>query len=138
VLLKVLSQPPRPIGGLHAQIRGNCQRWANNEMKARGILKGPIPYGIIWWLVFLKVLPQPPRPIGGLLAQIWGNHQGMGNNEIKSKEDSEGSNFYLPAAPAEFTAFGPELWIAFYLLFRGNFWRPSSIQIGHTWYYYRA
>uniref|UniRef100_A0A2N9IMX6 Uncharacterized protein n=1 Tax=Fagus sylvatica TaxID=28930 RepID=A0A2N9IMX6_FAGSY len=53
----------------------------------------------------------------------------MGNNEIKSKEDSEGSNFYLPAAPAEFTAFGPELWIAFYLLFRGNFWRPSSIQI---------
>ena len=59
-------------------------------MKAWGILKSPIPYGIIWWLVFLKVLPQPPRPIGGLLAQIWGNHQGMGNNEIKARRILKG------------------------------------------------
>jgi hypothetical protein len=80
VLLKVLPQPPRPIGGLHAQFRGNHQREENNEIKARGILKGPIPYGITRRLVLLKVLPQPPRPIGGLHAQIRGNHQRGGNN----------------------------------------------------------
>ena len=63
VLLKVLPQPPRPIGGLHAQIMGNHQRGGNNEIKARGILQGPIPYRIKWRLVLLKVFHKPPRPI---------------------------------------------------------------------------
>ncbi len=75
MLLKVLPQSPRPIGGLHAQIMRNHQRMESNEINARGILLGPIPYGIIWRFVLLKILPQPPRPIGGLHAQIRGNHQ---------------------------------------------------------------
>jgi hypothetical protein len=57
MLLKVLPQPPRPIGGLHAQIRGNHQRMGNNGIKVRQILMGPIPYEIIRRLVLLKVLP---------------------------------------------------------------------------------
>ena len=75
MILKVLSQPPRPIGGLHAQIMINHQSRGNNEIKVWAILIAPIPYGITWRLMLLKVLPQPPRPIGGLHAQIRGNHQ---------------------------------------------------------------
>jgi hypothetical protein len=33
VLLKVLPQPGRPIGGLHDQIRGSHLRGWNNEIK---------------------------------------------------------------------------------------------------------
>ena len=48
---------------LHAQIKGNHQRGGNNEIKAWGILKGPIPYRIMWGLMILKVLHKLPRPI---------------------------------------------------------------------------
>ena len=41
----------------------NHQREGNNEIKAREILKGLIPYGITWSLMLLKVLHKPPRPI---------------------------------------------------------------------------
>ena len=63
MLLKVLPQPLRPIMVYMPKLGENHKNRGNNEIKARRILKGPIPYGITWRLVLLKVLPQPPRPI---------------------------------------------------------------------------
>jgi hypothetical protein len=59
MLLKVLHKSPRPIRIFMPQIRENQQRGDNNEIKPRGILKGPMPYGITWRLMLLKVLHKP-------------------------------------------------------------------------------
>ena len=63
MLLKILHKPTRPIRVYMPKLEENHKEGGINEIKARGILKGPIPYGITWRLVLLKVLPQPPRPI---------------------------------------------------------------------------
>jgi hypothetical protein len=39
------------------------KKGSNNELKVKGILKGPIPYEITWRLMLLKILHKPPRPI---------------------------------------------------------------------------
>ena len=85
MLLKVLPQPPRPIGGLHAQIRGNHQRMGNNGIKARQILMGPIPYGIIRRLVAIESLTLTSKTSWGFTCPNYGKSSKRGNNEIKAR-----------------------------------------------------
>ena len=47
----------------------------NNEIKARGILKGSIPFGITWRLVLLKVLHKLPRPIRVYMPKLGENYK---------------------------------------------------------------
>ncbi len=49
-----------------------------NEIKPRGILKGPISYGITWMLVLLKVLPKLPRPIWVYMPKLGENSKERG------------------------------------------------------------
>ena len=58
------------LGFLYPNHKGdkgdNHNNVVNNEIdgiKARGVLMGPMPYGITWRLMLLKVLHEPPRSI---------------------------------------------------------------------------
>jgi hypothetical protein len=69
MLLKVLHKPLRPIRVYMPKLGGIIK---GGEIKVRGILKGPIPYGITWRLMLLKVLHKPPRSIRVYMPKLRG------------------------------------------------------------------
>ena len=66
----------------------NHKDGGNNEIKATGILKGPIPYRITWRLMLLKVLHKPPRPIKVYMQKLGENHKEGGLIKLKQERFS--------------------------------------------------
>ena len=84
MLLKVLHKLSRSIKVYMPKLGENHKDGGNNEIKATGILKGPIPYRITWRLMLLKVLHKLPRPIRIYMPKLGEIIKMRGNNEIKT------------------------------------------------------
>jgi hypothetical protein len=88
MLLKVLHKPSRSIKVYMPKLGENHKDGGNNEIKATGILKGPILYRITWRLMLLKVLHKPPRPIRVYMQKLGENHKEGGLMKLKQERFS--------------------------------------------------